>query len=263
MSPSESVVVGVDFTPTTLRLALGTLDGEVIRQEEHPLPELDDEAAWSWEVGGRISALFAADGERRSALGIAVACPGTVDPVAGRIEECLANVEWEGLGVVNAVRNHIDAPVVALNRVEAALRGEAWAGAAGGTFDAIYVSLIDGPAAAVLTSGRVVGGANHRAGALPAFPELRAGVPLRGEDLEQAAALLADIAVLLDPSVVVVHGLPEHAEPLLPVLQRVLDEVLPGAHVAPSALRDGAALLGAMRAAAIVAYEGLRADDES
>lgn len=263
MSQPESVVVGVDFTPATLRLVMGTVDGEVLHQEEHPLPDLEDEDAWSWEVGGRISTLFAAEGEQRWARGIAVACPGSVDPASGRLDECFANPEWEGLHIVSALRNHIDAPTVALSRVEAALRGEAWLGTASGTFDALYVSLMDGPAAAVLTSGRIIGGANHRAGGLPAFPDLTPGTPLLGDDLEQAAALLADIAVLLDPSVVVIHGLSEHSEPLLPVLQRVLDQVLPGAHVAPGSLGERAAVLGAMRAASIVAYEGLRADDES
>jgi len=260
---AEPVVVGVDCTPTTLRLVMGTVEGEVIHQEEHPLPPLDDEAAWSWEVGGRISAMFAAEGAKRWALGIAVACPGSVDPAAGRLEESLLAPDWEGLNVVTALRQHIDTPIVALNRVEAALRGEAWAGSASGTFDALYVSLDDGPAAAVLTSGRVVGGANHRAGGLPAFPELQPGQPLTGDDLEQAAALLADIAVLLDPAVVVIHGAMEHTGPLLPVLQRVLDQVLPGAQVAPAHFGDRAAVLGAMRAASTVAYEGLRNDDES
>lgn len=258
-----TAIVGVDFTPATLRLVLATIEGEVLRQEEHRLPELDDEAAWAWEVGGRISALFAADGTKRYALGIGVACPGTVDPIAGRIEECLANPEWEGLNVVASLRPHIDAPVVALSRVEASLRGEAALGNASGTFDALYVSLLDGPSAAVLTSGRILGGASHRAGALPAFPELEVGRPLMGEDLEQATALLADLAALVDPSVVIIHGLPEHADPLRPVLQRVLNEVLPGAQVAPAALGDKAAMVGAMKAAAIVAYEGERAYDES
>jgi len=263
MSEPESAIVGVDFTPTTLRLILGRLDGEILRQEEHPLPELDDESAWAWEVGGRISTLFAADGGKRYALGIGVACPGTVDPVAGRLEECLANAEWDGLSVVEALRRHIDAPIVAIGRVEAALRGEAALGSASGTFDAMYVSLVDGPAAAVMSSGRILGGANHRAGGLPAFPELEPGRPLKGDDLEQATALLADLACLVDPSVIIVHGAAEHAEALRPVLQRVLNEVLPGAQVAPGALGDRAALLGALKAAAIVAYEGERADDES
>ena len=263
MSEPAPAIVGVDCTPGTLRLALAEVGGEILRTEEHALPDFEDEAAWSWEVGGRIAALFAAEGERRSALGIAVACPGIVDPVAGRLIESFVSEAWDGLDVVAALRRHIDAPIVVLPRVEAALRGEASAGAAASVFDALYVSLLDGPAAAVLTSGRIIGGAQHRAGGLPAFPLLQPSQPLAGEDLEQAAALLADVAALVDPAVVILHGLPEHSDPLLPVLQRVLDEVLPGAEVTSSMLGERAALLGALRAAAIVAYEGQRAYDES
>ena len=83
------------------------------------------------------------------------------------------------------------------------------------------------------------------------------------EIIDFESGFLADLAALVDPSVVIIHGAPEHADPLRPVLQRVLNEVLPGAQVAPPALGDKAALLGAMKAAAIVAYEGERAYDES
>ncbi len=260
MSEPEPVLVGVDFTASTLRLMLGTLDGEVVHRQEIPLPPLEDESAWAWEVGGRISTAFAAEGSRRWAMGIGVACPGIVDTANGVLIESNANPAWDGLHVVDALRRHIDAPVVALSRTVAALRGEAASGAAAHTFDAVYVSLVDGPAAAIMSNARMVGGAHGRAGSLPAFPELVEGTRLAGEDLEQAAALLADVVALLDPEVVILHGPPEHAEPLGPVLQRVLDEVSPGATVSAGALGDYAALLGAFQAASTVAYEGERDD---
>ncbi|MCK9487202.1 MAG: ROK family protein [Dehalococcoidia bacterium] len=260
MSEPEPALVGVDFTGDTLRLMLGNLSGEIFYRQEFPLPDVDDEEAWAWEVGGRISSAFAAEGERRWALGIGVACPGAVDTATGILMESTANPAWDGLHIVDALRRHIDAPVVALSRTLAALRGEAASGAAAHTFDAIYVSLQDGPSAAIMSNARVIGGANARAGALPAFPEVTAGAPLAGDDLEHAAALLADVVALLDPQVVILHGLPEHTEPLAPVLQRVLDEISPGATVTPPALGDYAALLGAFQAASTVSYEGERDD---
>lgn len=259
----EPLLVGVDFTEAALRLMLGNLAGEIVYRQEIPLPDLEDEEAWAWEIGGRISTAFAAEGERRWALAIGVACPGTVDTASGILVESTANSAWDGLHVVDALRRHIDAPVVAVSRTVAALRGEASSGAAAATFDAVYVSLVDGPSAALLSNGRVIGGAHGRAGALPAFPELAQDVPLAGDDLEQAAALLADVVALLDPQAVIIHGLPEHAGPLMPVLQRVLDEVAPGATVTGPGLGDYAALLGAFQAASTVAYEGDRDDDES
>jgi predicted NBD/HSP70 family sugar kinase len=249
-------LVAVEFTATTLRIALATRRGQVIHRQDYELPVLPDEEAWSWEVGGRIATCFAEEGNHRWAAGIGVACPGTVDSVAGTMIENSASEDWDRLAVVEALRRHIDAPVVAISRVEAALRGEAAAGAASHVFDALYVSLDGLPAAAILSSGRVVAGTHGRAGALPAFPELEAGVALAGEALEQATALLADVTALVDPAVVVLHGLPEHVDPLLAVLQGVLDQVAPGTEVARAELGDSAPLLGALKAAANVAFEG-------
>jgi predicted NBD/HSP70 family sugar kinase len=262
MSEPEPVLVGVDFTASTLRLMLGTVAGEIVFRQDYPLPALEDEEAWAWEVGGRIAAAFAADGHQRWALGIGVACPGAVDTAAGILIESIEAPHWDGLHVVDAIRRHIDAPVVAIGRVEAALRGEAASGAASGAFDALYVSLADRPGSAILSSGRVVGGGHGRAGALPAFPALTEGEPLAGDDLEQATALLADAVALLDPAIVVIHGPVEHAGPLSSVLSGVLEEMAPEVAVVAGALGDYAALLGAFQAASIVAYEGER-DDES
>ncbi len=263
MSEPEPVVVAVDFTASTLRVMLASLQGEVVAREAYELPELPTEEAWAWEVGGRIATLFAAEGNRRWAAAIGVACPGVVDGPAGRLVESDGQEGWDDLPVVEALRRHIDAPVVALGRTEAALRGEAAAGAAAAVFDALYVSLSPRPSAAILSSGRIVGGGARRAGALPAFPELDPGMPLAGEPLELAASLLADMSALLDPSLVVIGGDPQHAAPLVEALQRALDEVAPGPQVVPAALGEFAVLLGAHHAAAIVAYEGERADDQS
>ena len=263
MNEPEPVLVGVDFTSETLRLMLGSLTGKVHYRQDFALPPLEDEEAWAWEVGGRISTAFAAEGQRRWALGIGVACPGIVDSAAGVLLECMDVPAWDGLHVVDSLRRHIDAPVVAIGRVEAALRGEASSGAAANVFDALYVSLEDGPASAILSSGRVIGGVRGRAGSLPAFPTLTAGTTLAGDDMEQAAALLADAVVLLDTAALVIHGLPEHAEPLIGVMRGVMEELSPETDVIAGALGQYAALLGALQAASIVAYEGDRDDDES
>lgn len=262
MTEPEPALVGVDFTADALRIVLASPLGEVLYRQDFALPELLDEDAWAWEVGGRISTCFAAEGQHRSAAGIAVACPGTVDPVAGRIQESTAREAWDGLPVVEALRRHIDAPIVALGRLEAALRGEYAAGAAEGVFDAVYVSLAEGPAAAILSSGRIVGGVHGRAGSLPAFPALLADTPLSGEACEEAAAILADIAAFLDPAVLVLHGPQEHVQPLVAALDDLLPEIAPATAAVPAALGDNAALLGALKAAAIVAYENHFLPDE-
>ena len=255
---SEGLLVGVDFTADRLRLLLADIGGAPVHEGEWALPPLGAEEAWSWEVGGRIATLFADEGNGRSALAIAVAAPGNVDPIEGRLMRSAGQKSWDGLCIVEALRRHIDAPVAAESRVAAALLGEVWQGAAMGADNVLYVSLRASPRAAILAAGRPVRGARFGAGALPAFPELPAAAAAASEEIEKLAGLLADATALVDPEVLVLDALPHHLGLLTPLLQRVLREVAPGVRVVRAALDDRAAVVGAIRIASTLAYEGHR-----
>src|SRR5262245_53816930 len=108
-----AVLVGVDFTADRLRVLLTDEVGRRVHEAEYPLPPLPDEAAWAWEVGGRIATEFAAEGQKRSALAIVVATPGSVDPVTGKLQRSTGQDGWDGLAVVDALRRHIGAPISA------------------------------------------------------------------------------------------------------------------------------------------------------
>ena len=256
---ADRVLVGVDFTADTLRLLLSDIDGDEVARETWPLPALGDDEAWSWEVGGRIATLFAREGQQRSALAIGVAAPGPVDAAAGRLLRSVdGQEEWAGLAIADALRRHIDVPVSMDARASAALLAERWQGAARGIEDVLYVGLRGVPVASAWIGGRAVLGAHREAGALPAVPELEAGQPLAGADLETTAGLLADAAALLDPELVLVDAAPEHAESLLPLLQRVVNEVAPGPRIVAAQLGEDGPLRGAVLLASTVAYEGER-----
>jgi predicted NBD/HSP70 family sugar kinase len=254
----EPVLVAVDFTAEALRVMLADLEGRPLARETWVLPPVTDEDGWSWEIGGRISTVFASEGARRSALGIAVACPGSVDEAAGRIRHSTARPEWDGMAVVDALRRHIDAPIVALNRLHAAVQAEAAHGAAADSNHVLYVSLRGVPAAAMLAGGRIVRGAGGEAGSLPALPPLRPGEEVAEDALEAMTGVLADATALLDPEVVIIEAEEAHAAAVVPLLQRVVDEVAPGPRVVRAELGEDGALVGAVRAAAVVAFEGER-----
>ena len=254
----EPVLVAADFTARELRLLLGDPGGAALAEGAWPLPPLADEGAWAWEVGGRIAALFAAEGGKRSALAIAVAAPGAVDPREGRIAAAPGQPECGGLAAADALRRHFGAPVACESRTLAALEGERWLGAAQGLDDVLYVSLRGAPRAAAACGGRPLRGAGFAAGALPAMPELDPAEPIGDGALETAAGLLADASALLDPAAVVIDGAEQHLRRLVPLLRRVLAEAAPGPRVAASALGDRAALAGAARMAAALALEGGR-----
>ena len=226
----------MDFSADELRVLFSDLQGKPIERGEWPLPPLEDEDAWSWEVGGRIATLFAANGERRSALAIAVAAPGVVDPLSGRLVDSAGQPAWEGLSIVEALRRHFDAPIACESRTLAALQGERWQGAAQ-TLDDVLYSL------AARRAGRR-GGRGRAARARRALrrrcaagdAELEPGQPISDEELETASGLLADASALLDPDTVLIDGEEHHRSRLIPLLQRVLDEVAPGPRVVPRRL---------------------------
>jgi len=259
MSDDESqqeptaALVAIDFTSDQLWLVLTTPGQDLIANERFPLPALEDEAAWAWEVGGRISTLFARDGQPLYALGIGVSCPGFVDPVSGVITESRAQDGWDDLHIVSAIRRHIDAPTVALDRTQAGLRGEMTLGAAGGHSDALYISVgTDGASAATLVAGTIVRGANHRPGLLP--PPDEEGTL----DLDRLATWIGDAAALLDTAIVVLNIAEEHADALQTAVHEAAANSGAMAEVVVSELGDSASLYGALDAAGIVAYEGER-----
>lgn len=253
-----AVLVGVDFTADRLRLLLTDEVGRRVHEGEWPLPPLADEAAWAWEVGGRIATEFAAEGQKRSAMAIVVATPGSVDPVTGKLLRSTGQDGWDGMSVVEALRRHIGAPIAAESRTVCALLAEAWHGAAVGEENVLYVSLRGEPTAAVLAGGRPARGAHFEAGALPAVPTVESGAALSSTDAESIAGLLADAAALLDPSMVVLDGETAHLDRLVPLLQRVLDEVAPGPEVVRADFGERGAVIGAVRMATSLAFEGKR-----
>jgi len=239
-------LVAVDFTGSTLRLLLATPEQELIVSERHELPPLADEEAWAWEIGGRLSTLFARD-EPYFALGIGVACPGAVHPLRGVMTDSRAQEGWNELHVVDALRRNINAPTLAMDRTHAALRGEMTVGAALDVNDAIYVSLSEPtPTAAVLAAGTIVRGAHHRPGFLEA------------QDTAAAIQSIAVAAALLDTALVVIDAPEETVESTAESLQDALEASGADAVVAVSELGDRAPLFGALEAASIVSYEGER-----
>ncbi len=255
---AQGLLVGVDFTADTLRLLLATVDGEVVEREAWELPELPTEEAWSWEIGGRISTLFARQEPSHWALGIGVASPGTVDGATGVLVRSTGQAPWDGLNIVAALRRNIEAPIVALNRTAAALQAEASEGVAFHIADVLYVSLRGIPESAVMAGSRLVGGHTQSAGALPALPAFEADVERPAADIERSAGILADAAALLDPELVILEGAEADVQALGPLLQSVIDEVAPGPSVVAGALGESGPLVGAMLAAGVVAYEGER-----
>ena len=152
--------IGIDLGGTNIKAAAVTPSGEVLDESSAETRD-DGGAAWAAAVRGRIEALAARAG--RAPLCVGIASPGMVArdgrsmaSVSGHLES-IQGFDWvDYLGSERA-------PVL-LNDGHAALRAEAWKGAAAGAEDAVLLTLGTGVGGAVLSGGRLLKGRLGRGG---------------------------------------------------------------------------------------------------
>ena len=91
--------------------------------------------------------------------GIGLGCPGPFDEATGRIENFYTLPGWEGNDIVSPLVARFDTPVQLVNDADAALLGEALAGAARGARVALMLTIGTGLGGAALIDGAILRGA--------------------------------------------------------------------------------------------------------
>ncbi len=91
--------------------------------------------------------------------GIGLGCPGPFDEASGRIENFYTLPGWEGNDIVSPLVARFDTPVRLINDADAALLGEALAGAARGARVALMLTIGTGLGGAALIDGAILSGA--------------------------------------------------------------------------------------------------------
>ena len=152
--------IGVDIGGT--KIAVGTADaaGAV-----HARRTIATDAEAGFDAGlerltRAIDETLAEAGIDAAALaGIGLGCPGPFDEASGRIENFYTLPGWEGSDIVSPLVARFDTPVKLINDAEAALLGEALAGAACGARVALMLTIGTGIGGAVLIDGAILRGA--------------------------------------------------------------------------------------------------------
>lgn len=170
VDPSAGYVIGAELGATSLRLSLANIVGDILASAEAPSNDLSGKALVS-ALGRLSSELIAEAGiDRQKVRVAAVAMPGVVEPVSGRLS---LSPNLEGLGDVD-VRTLLSAelgcPVVIENDINAAVIGESWVGCAVGVDEVAFVSLGTGIGLGALTGGRLIRGASGAAGEIGFLP---------------------------------------------------------------------------------------------
>ena len=91
--------------------------------------------------------------------GIGLGCPGPFDEATGRIDNFYTLPGWEGNDIVSPLVARFDTPVQLINDADAALLGEALAGAARGARVALMLTIGTGLGGAALIDGAILRGA--------------------------------------------------------------------------------------------------------
>jgi predicted NBD/HSP70 family sugar kinase/uncharacterized phosphosugar-binding protein len=152
--------IGIDLGGTNVKLAAVDEGGRTLESASF---ETRDEpgGAWAARIRAEVRALEARRGERAAWIGVGT--PGLATPDG----QAVAALEGRLAGLVGLVWRDLletKARVRVLNDAQAALLGEAWKGAAAGYRNVVLLTLGTGVGGAILSEGRLLGGAIGRAG---------------------------------------------------------------------------------------------------
>ena len=166
--------LGVDIGGT--KIAVGAIDRSGTVRARRTIPT-DVEAGFAAGLARLSQAIDETMAEGNAALGtpvgIGLGCPGPFDEASGRIDNRYTLPGWEGHDIVSPLASRYGMPVRLVNDADAALLGEALAGAARGARVAVMLTIGTGVGGAALIDGAILrgaAGAHPEIGHLPVDP---------------------------------------------------------------------------------------------
>ena len=166
--------LGVDIGGT--KIAVGAIDRSGTVRARRTIPT-DVEAGFAAGLARLAQAIDETMAEGNAAsgspVGIGLGCPGPFDEASGRIDNSYTLPGWEGHDIVSPLASRYGMPVRLVNDADAALLGEALAGAARGARIAVMLTIGTGVGGAALVDGEILrgaAGAHPEIGHLPVDP---------------------------------------------------------------------------------------------
>ncbi|WP_324651750.1 ROK family protein [Georgenia sp. H159] len=155
------IVLVLDLGQTSARVCVVDVHGQILRMSEHRLAINTAPAAYFDTVFEHAHQLV--DGRTgESLVGVALGIPGPVDSATGVLGRSTTMPLWQSFPVMEAIREHWQAPVVIENDARALAIGEASVEALGTSVLAVKYST--GIGAGIVVDGRVLVGSDGAAG---------------------------------------------------------------------------------------------------
>ena len=158
-------VVGIDVGGFRVSVALSDLAGNTIALEQQPLDEHVLGEGVMEVAQTTLSQLLASqDLKFENLMSAGLSTPGLVDPTTKEVSFVPNIPGWSQLKPVDQFEALIGKPIQVENDVNAAIKGEAWRGAAQGLRNAAFVSIGRGVGAGILVKGELYRGFGGAAG---------------------------------------------------------------------------------------------------
>ena len=166
--------IGMDVGGTKTTVGLITHDGKTETQVKLATSPQEGFAAAIQRYSRAIGELLASRGLKAGDLaGIGIGCPGPLNPFTGVINNDYTLPTWGGCNIVKALGHELNISVRLENDADAALVGEAYAGAGRGAGNLVMLTFGTGVGGAVLNDGiiyRGAGGEHPEIGHVPVDP---------------------------------------------------------------------------------------------
>ncbi len=166
--------VGVDIGGT--KIAVGAVDGRGAIHARRTIPT-DASAGFDAALPRLMQAIDAtladAGWDAASLAGVGLGCPGSFEPESGVIANWCNLPDWDGYDIAGPLAARYGRPVRLANDADAALRGEAFAGAAKGLRAIVMLTFGTGVGGAILIENAIYrgsGGGHPEIGHMPVDP---------------------------------------------------------------------------------------------
>jgi predicted NBD/HSP70 family sugar kinase len=174
VTPGSAHVVGVDVGPDRVVAACADITGAVIGRLEVSTKDTDDPVGVVHTAV--VQAASSAQARLTTVRRVVLGTPGLVDPSTGDIAFAWDLPRWHR-GLLGALREDLDTPVVFENDVNLAAVAEAHSGAAQGVDDFVLAWVGRGVGLAIMLGGRLHHGHSGAAGEIGYLPVPGAEIP--------------------------------------------------------------------------------------
>jgi predicted NBD/HSP70 family sugar kinase len=165
VSPAGGFAIGVHLDPAVVTYVVLDLVGGVVRSRRQPTPQVVDQTQTLADMSVAVERLVDDSGiPRDRILGLGVAVPGPIDPVAGAVVEPPHLAGWGRVPLQHQLSRTTGWPVVMDKDVIAAAIAERWAGAAVHSGNFLFFYLGTGSGMGAVVNDVVLRGVSGNAG---------------------------------------------------------------------------------------------------